>query len=182
VILDPEAQTGLCDVAAENSPMIFQLAKSGMRLSEVRRDPSHHRRVAEEGESFPTEPEPTHHVPVPTRRRSRRAEPRYLAIIDQVWVMWWQGDEYLGRSGRLVNVSRHGAMILSSFLFREGQALRLFLEEPAPRVGVDASVLGVIEGVEGVHQVRLGFTRECPDEFFEAASYGFESWLSRQAT
>ena len=162
--------------------MTIELVAASTPLSEVLREPSIRRRFEGQIFTFTHEAEPTYRATTRRGRRLRRAEPRYTAIVDQVWTMWWQGDEYLGRSGRLVNVSRHGAMILSSFLFREGQILRLYLEEPAPQVGVEAHVLGLIEGVEGTHQVRLGFSRPCPDEFFEAASYGFEAWLLGNAT
>jgi hypothetical protein len=108
----------------------------------------------------------------------RRREQRFEAVEDKIWIQWWQGEEYLGRAARLVNVSRHGAMIVSTFLFQERQSLRMFLEEPAPQIGVGGIVLGVVEGWQGVHQVRLGFDIPCPDAFVKAAANGFESWLS----
>ena len=111
-------------------------------------------------------------------RPPRRREQRFEAVEDRIWIQWWQGEEYLGRAARLVNVSRHGAMIVSTFLFREQQSIRIFLEEPAPQIGVGGIVLGVLEGREGVHQVRLGFDIPCPDAFVKAAANGFESWLS----
>lgn len=108
----------------------------------------------------------------------RRREQRFEAVEDKIWIQWWQDETYLGRSARLINVSRHGAMIVSTFLFRERQSIRIFLEEPAPQIGVGGTVLGVVEGRAGVHQVRLSFDIPCPDAFFEAAANGFESWLS----
>ncbi len=110
--------------------------------------------------------------------RQRRREPRYLAIENRLWMQWWEEGEYLGRSAHLVNVSRHGAMIVTWVLLREQQRLRLFLEEPAPQVGVDAAVLGVLEAITGMHQIRLGFLTPCPELFIDAAANGFQSWLS----
>jgi len=55
--------------------------------------------------------------------------------------------------------------------------LRVYLEEPAHEVCVDATVLGVVEGLTGMHQVRIGFVTPCPDEFVDAAANGFEAWL-----
>jgi hypothetical protein len=46
---------------------------------------------------------------------------------------------------------------------------------------LDATVRGHVEGRSGVHQLRLEFHEPCPDAFFEAAAYGFESWLARGA-
>jgi hypothetical protein len=93
-------------------------------------------------------------------------------------LQWWSGGEYHGLSARLINVSRHGAMVVSAALLRDRQSVRIFLEEPAPEVGVDARVLGVVEGVRGMHQIRLEFPEPCPDAFFQAAAYGFEAWLA----
>ena len=84
----------------------------------------------------------------------------------------------LGRSARLVNVSRHGAMIVTSAGLRRLDSLRLYLEEPAPQIGVRANVLQVVEGLHGIHQVRLEFIAPCPDAFFEAATNGIDAWLN----
>lgn len=122
---------------------------------------------------------PPGHLPVPAAGGAhRRREPRFQPIDDRLWLQWWEGEEYLGRAARLVNVSRHGAMMVSPFLFREGQSVRIFLEEPAPQIGVDSVVLGVLEGSAGLHQIRLAFRSVCPDDFIAAAADGFESWLS----
>ena len=110
--------------------------------------------------------------------RQRRREPRIAPLDDRVWMQWWDGDEYFGLSARLVNVSRHGAMIVTMARMRIGLSVRIYLEEPSPQVGVDATVLGVVEGVHGVHQIRLGFRGECPIEFLDAAANGFEAWLA----
>jgi hypothetical protein len=114
----------------------------------------------------------------PAGVRQRRREPRYRAIENRLWLQWWEGEEHLGRSARLVNVSRHGALIVACVLFRERQRLWVYLEEPAPQIGVKAVVLGINEGTTGMHQIRLGFVSECPDAFIEAAANGFESWLA----
>jgi hypothetical protein len=108
----------------------------------------------------------------------RRKEPRYEAAKNLLWMQWWEGGEYLGRSARLVNVSRTGAMIVAAALFREDQQVRIYLEEPDLRIRVEATVRGVVEGRAGMHQVRLEFLEPCPDEFLEAAATGFESWLA----
>jgi PilZ domain len=137
------------------------------------------------GRSEPTEPPSASsaapRVSPPIRRSitQRRREPRIEPVEDRIWIQWWDEEELLGRSARLVNVSRHGAMIVTSALPRQHQTVWLYLEEPAPQVGVKASVLEVIEGRHGVHQVRLGFASLCPDEFFEMAACGFEVWLNR---
>jgi hypothetical protein len=112
-----------------------------------------------------------------TSLRQRRREPRLQPVEDRIWMQWWQDGELLGRSARLINISRHGAMIISSALTRSGQIVRIYLEEPAPQIGVAATVLQVVEGVHGVHQIRLGLTDSCPDAFLEAAAGGFEAWL-----
>jgi hypothetical protein len=114
--------------------------------------------------------------------RQRRREPRLQPIEDRIWMQWWQDGELLGRSARLINISRHGAMIISSALTPSGQMIRIYLEEPAPQIGVAATVLQVVEGLHGVHQLRLGLSEPCPDAFLEAAAGGFEAWLQRDLT
>jgi hypothetical protein len=109
---------------------------------------------------------------------SRRREPRYAAST-LLWIQWWDSGECNGRSAELVNVSRHGAMIVSPVLLRVSQALRMFLEDLDDIDGVAASVLGAVEGKAGRHQLRLAFTQVCPDDFIAAAAHGFESWLAR---
>lgn len=108
---------------------------------------------------------------------SRRREPRFLAVENRVWLQWWQDGDCLGRCARLVNVSRNGAMITACVMLRENQRLKIFLEEPAHEIGANATVLAVIEGVTGMHQIRLGFLTPCPAPFIEAAANGFEAWL-----
>jgi hypothetical protein len=115
----------------------------------------------------------------PRVRPGRRRDPRYETSANLLWIQWWEGEDYLGRSARLVNVSRGGAMIIASALIREGRSVRIFLEEQDDPVGVAATVLGVVEGPEGMHLLRLVFHSPCPDGFMEAAAFGFESWLLR---
>lgn len=114
--------------------------------------------------------------PFPTPRRRR--EPRYNVTEDRIWIQWWSDGEFNGLSGRLVNVSRHGALIVVASKLRERQPLRVTMEDPEIALGVDALVLGSVEGGSGLNTVRLGFLTPCPEEFFHAVSDGFEAWLS----
>jgi hypothetical protein len=132
----------------------------------------------------PTPTPPPPHSPKGIKRtiHQRRREPRLQPVEDRIWMQWWEDGELLGRSARLINISRHGSMIITSALLRPEQMVRVYLEEPAPQVGVGASVLQVVEGLHGVHQLRLGFTEPCPDMFLEAAAGGFEAWLQRDVS
>jgi hypothetical protein len=118
--------------------------------------------------------------PPPGGRSGRRREERFDAVSTLLWMQWWRDGECLGRSARLVNVSRQGAMIVAPVLLREEQALRLFLEEVDDPVGVGAVVLGAIEGRTGRHVLRLAFPSGCPETFMTAAINGFESWLGAE--
>lgn len=91
---------------------------------------------------------------------------------------WWDGEDYVGRAARLVNVSRHGAMIVGTMMLRTSQVVKICLEEPAPQIAVKAVVKGFVQGRSGLHQIRVEFQSPCPDAFIEAASNGFESWLA----
>lgn len=108
----------------------------------------------------------------------RRRSPRFEASANLIWMQWWEGGECLGRSARLVNVGSGGAMIVAAVRFRERQAVRIFLEGWGAEIGVAATVLGVVEGLYGLNQIRLGFETPCPESFIEAAACGFESWLA----
>ncbi len=94
-------------------------------------------------------------------------------------MQWWEDEEYLGRSARLINVSRGGAMIVTAVLLRPRQVVRIFLEEVDDPVGITGIVLGVVEGRHGLHQMRLTFRTPCPDLFIEAAASSFEAWLAQ---
>jgi hypothetical protein len=111
--------------------------------------------------------------------RDRRVEPRYEVTEDRLWIEWREADNFYGRSARLVNVSRHGAMVVASVPLRAGQKLRLYLEEPAPQDAVFATVVGILEGRQGFHQLRVHFQAPCPDSFIDAAALGFEKWLAQ---
>ena len=108
----------------------------------------------------------------------RRREPRYRAIEDQVWVQWWHEGEFSGLSGRMINVSRGGAMIVIGVRLRDGQVLSMMLENSASEVSVESAVRGTTPSRGGVFQTRLEFLTECPDAFFDAAASGFEAWLT----
>ncbi|MFO0907819.1 MAG: PilZ domain-containing protein [Isosphaeraceae bacterium] len=111
------------------------------------------------------------HVP------SRRREPRYHALQDRVWLQWWQKGDLNGLSARLVNVSRHGAMILAGVRFEECQTIRVILEDTPSEVHAMGTVRGVVAGAGGLYKVRLEFESTCPDGFFQAVANGFEAWL-----
>lgn len=113
----------------------------------------------------------------------RRKEPRHEATANLLWIQWCEGEEgYLGRPARLVNVSRTGALIVAGALLAEGQSVRIFLEQAEVPIGIDATVLGVVEGLHETHQIRLAFLKPCPDDFIRAAARGFESWLEEGRT
>ena len=112
-------------------------------------------------------------------RSDRRLEPRFEAADERLWIEWREGDNFYGRAARLVNVSRRGAMVVATVPLRAGQNLRIYLEEPAPQDAVFATVVGILEGRRGVHQLRLHFMTPCPDSFIEAAALGLEQWLAR---
>ena len=110
---------------------------------------------------------------------SRRKEERILSIEDHVWIQWSENGECLGTSARLVNVSRGGAMIVAARLFQIDQVVHLFLEHAEPEIHGKATVLGVLEGNHGFHQIRVVFDEGCPDTFYQAAAFGFEAWLGQ---
>jgi hypothetical protein len=114
----------------------------------------------------------------PPGETHRRREPRFVAIEDRIWLTWWFNGEFNGLAARLINVSRNGAMIVTAVHFQDGQEIRVFLEEPAPQVGVLAKVMSAVAGKNGVYQVGLEFQTDCPDAFFIAAANGFEAWLA----
>lgn len=118
-------------------------------------------------------------APLEPSNQDRRLEPRIEVAEDRLWIEWREGDNFYGRPARLVNVSRRGAMVVATVPLRAGQNLRIYLEEPAPQDAVFATVVGMLEGRRGYHQLRLNFLAPCPDSFIDAAAFGFEKWLSR---
>ena len=103
----------------------------------------------------------------------RRSEPRYPPVFDRVWVQWWDGGDYFGRSARMVNISRHGAMLVATMVFPSCHPVRLFLEDLAPHEGIEANVISIVVGSKGLHQLHLVFQEECADALLEAVAKGF---------
>ncbi len=120
--------------------------------------------------------------PLMSAATGRRKEPRYEGASSLLWMQWWEGDEYLGRAARLINVSRGGAMIVAAVLLQPRQEVRVFLEEVEDSVGVNGIVLGSVEGKQGLHQMRLMFKSPCPESFIEAAAHSFEMWMASGQT
>jgi PilZ domain len=108
----------------------------------------------------------------------RRREPRYRAIEDRVWVEWWCDGEFNGLSGRMVNVSRSGALIVIGARLNDDQVLSMILEECVAEVAIEATVRGTTPLRGGVFQTRLEFLSPCPEAFFAVAASGFEAWLT----
>ncbi len=105
----------------------------------------------------------------------RRSEPRYAPTADRAWVQWWEDGDYFGRSAKLVNVSRHGAMLVGTMELPSNHAIRLFLEDFSYQHGIDAAVISMVIGSKGLHQLHLVFNEACSDIFLDAAIRGYES-------
>ena len=105
----------------------------------------------------------------------RRSEPRYAPTADRAWVQWWEDGDYFGRAAKLVNVSRHGAMLVGTMKLPSNHAIRLYLEDFSYQHGIHASVISMVIGTKGLHQLHLVFNEACTDDFLDAAIKGYES-------
>jgi hypothetical protein len=117
-------------------------------------------------------------APGPFGNSQRRWEPRYHAVEDRVWIEWWCNGKFTGLSGRMVNVSRGGALIVIGERLNDDQVLSMILEECVAEVAIEATVRGTTPLRGGVFQTRLEFPSPCPEAFFAVAASGFEAWLT----
>ena len=99
----------------------------------------------------------------------RRGARRHLAVEPEVWIGWWTGDEFGTVYGRLLNLSRGGALIVLSERPPKTQPIWIYKHVGAAIACVRGEVVATTPAPFGSHAIRFRFSAPCPTSFCEAA-------------
>jgi hypothetical protein len=103
-------------------------------------------------------------------RLDRRISPRWVAIKNQATL------EFLDEAGsrrvkaRMVNISRHGALLVTEETTTLDERFWLRMETPAKTDWIGA----VSVRFDQLHHIGIRFSRPCPDDFLLVAMMGID--------
>ncbi len=153
--------------------------------------------VGEKAIRFDRPPEEKEETPPPTGRAAwlelfraffagnaeeRRVMPRHAAVRNQVCLGWSRGHEaYFTNPARLINISRGGALVVTTDPPPEGHPVWVCLGVAEPDSCLEARVLEV-RSARKECSVRLVFREPCPHAFFESAVCMITPTKSRHGT
>ena len=98
----------------------------------------------------------------------RRASVREPAVANRVCVEWWVGDQIYSTTGRMLNISEGGALVVADVTPPLGQSVWLHVEAPAVTDEVGARVARLGQR----NEVGLSFATPCPYDLYLAATLG----------
>ncbi len=99
----------------------------------------------------------------------RRGARRHVAVVPEVWVGWWSGDEFGTVYGRLLNLSRGGALIVMGEWPPKNLPMWVYKNVGTAIACVRGEVVGATPAPYGAYAVRFRFSAPCPTMFCEAA-------------
>ncbi len=102
------------------------------------------------------------------RSPERRASPRCNAVQNQSRIELPVSQGRRTVEARLVNISRHGALIVADNLPCDATQIRLRVVTPVKSDWVEARIVRRSEN----HEIGLKFPRRCPVDLLVAASVG----------
>jgi len=98
----------------------------------------------------------------PGTPRSRRVGRRHSAVEPTVWVGWWLGEAFTPVRGRVVNLSRGGALISLPARPPKGEPVWVYKDAPTGLASVRGELAGATPAPGGGYAVRLRFAVPCP--------------------
>ena len=110
----------------------------------------------------------------PTQTQTRtpgewsRAHPRLISSAPAC-LSGTEGETTWHLPGRLVNICRAGAALITDQPLPATTTVRVRLTGETPTAWVEAELLGVEPKEAGNYRIRLKFLRLCPDSFLKAA-------------
>ena len=106
-------------------------------------------------------------------KRNRRTSNRFRAIRDQLWMGWWEEEEFVLLGAQLVNISEGGVLVSLDQAPLEGRVVWMRLNEVPANESACAKVLEARwVTLRQRYLVRLRFERRCPTTFYETAIFG----------
>jgi hypothetical protein len=99
----------------------------------------------------------------------RRKMVRHDVADREIWVAWWVGDEFGAVPGRLVNLSRSGAMVVLGDRPPRDQPVWFYKEVDGVLTCVRGELVGMIPAPAAGYRARFRFASPCPISLCEAA-------------
>jgi hypothetical protein len=112
------------------------------------------------------------HKAIFAARSDRRRMVRHEVVDHNVWVGWWSGDRFGAVPGRVVNLSRSGALAVLAHRPRRRQPVWVYKEVEATLAFVRGEVVAVNPAPGGEFSVRFRFASPCPTVLCQAVICG----------
>jgi|GEM_PF-2385478 len=120
-----------------------------------------------------SDPQPGSRFGLTGSKRNRRTSNRFRAIRDQLWMGWWEDEEFVLLGAQLVNISEGGVLVSLDQAPLEGRVVWMRLNEVPANESACAKVLEARwVTLRQRYLVRLRFERRCPTTFYESAVFG----------
>lgn len=103
------------------------------------------------------------------RAQERRESIRHPAVDASVWAGWWEGDEFGVTEGKLIDLSRGGALVVLGERPPGRDPVWFYKESGEALATVRGYVVRTTVAPEGAFAVRFRFVTQCPTFFFQAA-------------
>ncbi len=92
----------------------------------------------------------------------RRASRRHVAVRPEVWVGWWAGEHFGVIEGKLLNISRGGALIVLGEWPPKRAPVYVYKDVGESIACIRGEVIGVIPSPRGAYAARFRFAAPCP--------------------
>lgn len=102
----------------------------------------------------------------------RRGMTRHPVVDREIWVGWWRGDDFGAVVGRLVNLSRSGAMVILDDRPPRREPVWFYREVNGAVVCVRAALVGLMPAPGGAYRARFRFAAYCPTDLCQAILCG----------
>lgn len=99
----------------------------------------------------------------------RRASRRHVAVRPEVWVGWWSGESFGTIEGKLLNISRGGALIVLGEWPPKRAPMYLYKDVGDSIACVRGEVISVVPAPRGMYAARVRFAAPCPTPICEAS-------------
>jgi hypothetical protein len=104
-----------------------------------------------------------------TNDDDRRSSRRHVVVRPEIWVGWWAGENFGTIDGKLLNISRGGALILLGEWPPKRVPVYVYKDVGEAIACVRGEVIGVIPAPRGMYAARFRFAAPCPTSICEAS-------------
>lgn len=109
---------------------------------------------------------------VPVGQDDRRSSCRYVVVVDQAWLGWWDGPSYVTAPCRILDLSIRGALLEVETLPFAERSVWFCPPETAAAEWLEATLVQRHQQKTGLQHARIAFQRMLPYETFKALVYG----------